>query len=152
MFPLSGRLLADSKSNSSTLLPSRTTTRVSSGWLASISMRLGMKVSGRPRIRVKAPALGAGLDGFRRSRYHDERGREADARGCTRCIRGNMCAEVGYIGHLSLHRAAQLARSQAPAPGGILSGLNGLGSSAFRPTAGRRHPAALRAARMVSLY
>src|ERR1700722_16715323 len=46
MFPLSGRREAASKSNSSTLDPSRMTTRVSSGWLASISMRLVMKVSG----------------------------------------------------------------------------------------------------------
>src|SRR5476649_1720380 len=46
MFPLSGRREAASKSNSSTLEPSRMTTRVSSGWLASISMRLVMKVSG----------------------------------------------------------------------------------------------------------
>src|SRR5665213_1515584 len=45
MFPLSGRREAASKSNSSTLEPSRMTTRVSSGWLASISMRLVMKVS-----------------------------------------------------------------------------------------------------------
>src|SRR5450432_2158984 len=45
MFPLSGRLEAASKSNSSTLEPSRMTTRVSSGWLASISMRLVMEFS-----------------------------------------------------------------------------------------------------------
>src|SRR3954469_6673792 len=45
MFPLSGRLEAASKSNSSTLEPSRMTTRVSSGWLASIIMRLVMEVS-----------------------------------------------------------------------------------------------------------
>src|SRR5258706_9886475 len=53
MFPLSGRLEAASKSNSSTLEPSRMTTRVSSGWLASMSMRLVMRVSG-------ARAIGAG--------------------------------------------------------------------------------------------
>src|ERR1700748_25564 len=46
MFPLSGRLDAASKSNSSTLEPSRMTTRVSSGWLASMSMRLVMEISG----------------------------------------------------------------------------------------------------------
>src|SRR6186713_516995 len=46
MLPLRGRLDAASKSNSSTLDPSRTTTRVSSGWLASISMRLDMGISG----------------------------------------------------------------------------------------------------------
>src|SRR5690242_5746111 len=46
MFPLRGRLEAASKSNSSTLEPSRTTTLVSSGWLASMSMRLVMEISG----------------------------------------------------------------------------------------------------------
>src|SRR3954469_21614120 len=46
MFPLSGRLDAASKSNSSTLEPSRMTTLVSSGWLASISIRLVMEISG----------------------------------------------------------------------------------------------------------
>src|SRR5580704_15501922 len=50
MFPLSGRLEAASKSNSSTLEPSRMTTRVSSGWLASMSMRLVMKFSGSRAI------------------------------------------------------------------------------------------------------
>src|SRR5258705_13701626 len=50
MFPLSGRLEAASKSNSSTLEPSRMTTRVSSGWLASMSMRLVMIFSGARAI------------------------------------------------------------------------------------------------------
>jgi hypothetical protein len=42
--------LADSKSNSSTRLPRRTTTRVSSGWVASMSILLGIEQSldGRP--------------------------------------------------------------------------------------------------------
>src|SRR6185437_2824078 len=40
MFPLSGFLLADSKSNSSTRLPLSTTTRVSSGWDASMIILL----------------------------------------------------------------------------------------------------------------
>ena len=42
MFPRSGLLLADSKSNSSTRLPRRTTTRVSSGWEASMIILLAM--------------------------------------------------------------------------------------------------------------
>src|SRR5579863_2665786 len=42
MFPRSGRLLADSKSNSSTRLPLKTTTRVSSGWEASMIILLAM--------------------------------------------------------------------------------------------------------------
>src|ERR1700681_1362893 len=42
MFPRSCLRLADSKTNSSTRLPRRTTTRVSSGWVASISILLGI--------------------------------------------------------------------------------------------------------------
>src|SRR6202020_1375069 len=42
LFPRSGRLLADSKSNSSTRLPRRTTTRVSSGCEASMIILLAM--------------------------------------------------------------------------------------------------------------
>src|SRR5579871_632912 len=42
MLPRSGLLLADSKSNSSTRLPRRTTTRVSSGWEASMIILLAM--------------------------------------------------------------------------------------------------------------
>src|SRR5215471_19647943 len=45
MLPLSWRRLADSKSNSSTRLPRSTTTRVSSGWVASISILLAIDVS-----------------------------------------------------------------------------------------------------------
>src|SRR5476649_1611775 len=58
MFPLSGRLVAASKSNSSTLEPSRMTTRVSSGWLASISMRLVMKISGARACLAGGTACG----------------------------------------------------------------------------------------------
>src|SRR6478609_3222422 len=42
MLPRSGLLLADSKSNSSTRLPRSTTTRVSSGWEASMIILLAM--------------------------------------------------------------------------------------------------------------
>src|SRR5271156_5179046 len=51
MLPRSGFLLADSKSNSSTLLPLSTTTRVSSGWEASIIILLDMlnSLEARPR-------------------------------------------------------------------------------------------------------
>src|SRR5579863_5678620 len=42
MFPRRGLLLADSKSNSSTRFPRRTTTRVSSGWEASMIILLAM--------------------------------------------------------------------------------------------------------------
>src|SRR5258708_16203553 len=45
MLPRSCLRLADSKSNSSTRLPRRTTTRVSSGWVASISILLGIDES-----------------------------------------------------------------------------------------------------------
>src|SRR5271169_873463 len=49
MLPRSGFLLADSKSNSSTRLPLRTTTRVSSGWEASMIILLDMCNSRRAR-------------------------------------------------------------------------------------------------------
>src|SRR4029077_12113503 len=58
MFPLSGRLDAASKSNSSTLEPSRTTTRVSSGWLESISMRLVMEISGARAVAAADTTCG----------------------------------------------------------------------------------------------
>src|SRR4051812_27769532 len=45
MLPRSCLRLADSKSNSSTRLPRTTTTRVSSGWVASISILLGIDQS-----------------------------------------------------------------------------------------------------------
>ncbi len=67
MLPFRGRLDAASKSNSSTWLPSRTTTRVSSGWLASISIRFGIKISVRanPPQPHRARARGAGGAGER---------------------------------------------------------------------------------------
>ncbi len=45
MLPASWRLFSDSKSNSSTLFPSTTTTRVSSAWVASISIFLAISLS-----------------------------------------------------------------------------------------------------------
>ena len=45
MLPRSWRRLADSKSNSSTRLPRTTTTRVSSGWVASMSILLAIDKS-----------------------------------------------------------------------------------------------------------
>src|SRR5208283_3769500 len=51
MLPRSGFLSAASKSNSWTLFPRSTTTRVSSGWEASISILLGMGDSFSRRAR-----------------------------------------------------------------------------------------------------
>src|SRR6476660_2376372 len=51
MLPRSCLRLALSKSNSSTRLPRRTTTRVSSGWVASISILLDIEFSHGPRRR-----------------------------------------------------------------------------------------------------
>src|SRR3982750_4129470 len=57
MLPRSCLRLADSKSNSSTRLPRRTTTRVSSGWVASISILLGIEQSlGRRSARGRQAA------------------------------------------------------------------------------------------------
>src|SRR5262249_1494457 len=50
MLPLNCLRCADSKSNSSTRLPRRTTTRVSSGWVASISILLAIGKSHRDRL------------------------------------------------------------------------------------------------------
>src|SRR5258708_250338 len=58
MLPRSCLRLADSKSNSSTRLPRRTTTLVSSGWVASISILLGIdwSLDGTPaRFRPSSP-------------------------------------------------------------------------------------------------
>src|SRR5881398_1633253 len=64
MLPFSCRRLADSKSNSSTRLPRRTTTRVSSGWVASISILLAIDRSlDGGRMRPCLPATRAAQDG-----------------------------------------------------------------------------------------
>src|SRR2546427_1864453 len=60
MLPRSCLRLADSKSNSSTRLPRRTTTRVSSGWVASISILLGIDQSLDGRRRRGRPAAPRG--------------------------------------------------------------------------------------------
>ncbi len=57
MFPASWRLLTVSKSNSSTLFPSTTTTRVSSAWVASMSIFLAMNGF---RMHLAAPVLAGG--------------------------------------------------------------------------------------------
>src|ERR1700742_2876729 len=76
MLPLSGRLEAASKSNSSTLEPSTITTRVSSGWLASMSIRLVMEISGaRARVAGGTPCGGAPIGKELAARM--ERGGEA---------------------------------------------------------------------------
>ncbi len=84
MLPLSGSRLAASRSNSSTREPSITTTRVSSGWAASISMRLVMGMVLRTAAWPEASGARAAEkrgDG----RGHGERTAEA---GKLRCRRG----------------------------------------------------------------
>src|SRR6202050_816310 len=85
IFPRSGFLLADSKSNSSTRLPLRTTTRVSSGWEASIIILLdmcnsrGARAGGsvRPGRALEAQArradVGEGREKVRRTRRRGDR-------------------------------------------------------------------------------
>src|SRR5262245_5898694 len=74
MLPRSWRRLADSKSNSSTRLPRTTTTRVSSGWVASISILLAIDESlfanpaparSRLRRRLRSAATGPRRKGGR---------------------------------------------------------------------------------------
>ena len=55
--------MADSKSNSSTRLPRSTTTRVSSGWVASISILFGIVASHEGRARVRCCGAGCGVPG-----------------------------------------------------------------------------------------
>src|SRR5215467_14596862 len=58
MLPRSCLRLADSKSNSSTRWPRRTTTRVSSGWVASTSILLDIDQSLDDRLAHRSPPRG----------------------------------------------------------------------------------------------
>src|SRR5262252_51693 len=62
MLPLSCLRCADSKSNSSTRLPRKTTTRVSSGWVASMSILLAIGRSHGDRARSCRAASAGGED------------------------------------------------------------------------------------------
>src|ERR1700722_15269962 len=82
MLPRSGFLLADSKSNSSTRLPLRTTTRVSSGWEASMIILLdmcnsrGARAGGSVRpgwaLEVQARRANVGRKKVKRTRRHGD--------------------------------------------------------------------------------
>src|ERR1700741_3084708 len=60
MLPLNCLRCADSKSNSSTRLPRKTTTRVSSGWVASMSILLAIGKSHGDRARSRRAASAGG--------------------------------------------------------------------------------------------
>ena len=62
MFPASWRLFRVSKSNSSTLFPSTTTTRVSSAWVASMSIFLDMVFQCRAALRGPVARCQCGTD------------------------------------------------------------------------------------------
>src|SRR5215813_5008 len=62
MLPLNCLRCADSKSNSSTRLPRKTTTRVSSGWVASMSILLAIGESHEGRVRSRRAASAGGDD------------------------------------------------------------------------------------------
>src|SRR6516225_8626232 len=62
MLPLNCLRCADSKSNSSTRLPRKTTTRVSSGWVASISILLAIGKSHGDRYAQSRRAAWAGRE------------------------------------------------------------------------------------------
>src|SRR5215831_12653050 len=66
MLPRSCLRLADSKSNSSTRWPRRTTTRVSSGWVASMSILLGIDQSHGGRLARSRPSSPHGRRGTAR--------------------------------------------------------------------------------------
>src|ERR1700722_9931242 len=76
--PRSGFLLADSKSNSSTRLPRRTTTRVSSGWEASIIILLGMSNSHGARAAGLLRPNGALEVHARRAEVMGKKGRQKE--------------------------------------------------------------------------
>ena len=95
MLPRSGLRLAASKSNSSTRLPRTTTTRVSSGWVASMSILLAIELS----YAAPAPSTSAGTPdggsraskggpktgrGRKRNKEATPQSRGADAAGSTR--------------------------------------------------------------------
>src|SRR6516162_1286336 len=60
MLPLNCLRCADSKSNSSTRLPRKTTTRVSSGWVASMSILLAIGKSHGDHARSRRAASAGG--------------------------------------------------------------------------------------------
>src|SRR5689334_19011528 len=91
IFPRNWRRLADSKSNSSTRLPRTTTTRVSSGWVASISILLAIDES-----LFANPASGRAHG--RRHRRQAPRGRRGGRGGSWEHAPGPGSAEFGLRG------------------------------------------------------
>src|SRR6202161_4470841 len=104
MLPLSGFLLADSKSNSSTLLPRSTTTRVSSGWEGSLIILLVMNTS--REARADAPARpGRESEGHARGACHGVERKDAPTG-------RSMSVDVG-AGHENCRGVGRRGRARA---------------------------------------
>src|ERR1700751_3286196 len=103
MLPLSWRRLADSKSNSSTRFPRSTTTRVSSGWVASMSILLAIELTlgGAPGRADQAPRRRAGHAMGQTELWVETRDRLGGARR-TRA-RSPAAARSGLVGHPRHH-------------------------------------------------
>ena len=123
MLPRNCFLLAASKSNSSTRLPRTTTTRVSSGWAASISILFaideclhGSGASGADKARIARSDVCCRIIGFKvdkagtgvgRARADNTRGRRSGACLCVDCcthraiLRGTPAREFSVV--VALH-------------------------------------------------
>src|SRR5215469_2264833 len=98
MFPRSCLRLADSKSNSSTRFPRTTTTRVSSGWVASMSILLAIDLTlGGASGGARSPPWRGSEDERRAELWVETNGRR---RGMRRArMRGPAAAHSVLVGH-----------------------------------------------------
>src|SRR5215472_2712766 len=99
MLPRSCLRLADSKSNSSTRFPRTTTTRVSSGWVASMSILLAIDVThGGASARARLPPKRRSEDAKGRTELWVET--QHRLRGARRTrMRGPAAAHSNLMGH-----------------------------------------------------
>src|SRR5579883_310023 len=99
MLPRSCLRLADSKSNSSTRFPRSTTTRVSSGWVASMSILLAIEPTlGGALVRARPAPKRRAEDALRRTElWVETRGRPCAMRRAR--VRGRPAAHSVLVGH-----------------------------------------------------
>src|SRR5262249_35721144 len=110
MLPRSCLRLADSKSNSSTRFPRTTTTRVSSGWVASMSILLAIEPTLRGALESTRPAPGRRTeDALRRTELWVETRDRLGAMRQTR-IRRPAAAQSVLVGHPPHHPGPWIER------------------------------------------
>src|SRR5262249_23997891 len=97
MLPRSWLRLADWKSNSSTRFPRTTTTRVSSGWVASMSILLAIDLTLGGAKRARSPPRRRAEDARRTELWVETNGRQRAMRR-TR-MRSPAAAHSGLVGH-----------------------------------------------------